>query len=153
MEPWARQIWVTGRTARRTYAITMLLLLAAGWFGHLLAQAIGRAMPWLMPDVATFAYIAQLVLGWLTVTLSARRLHDFGRSGWWQLGVYAVMIGCLALSEPRWADALGVSEFTASLAELAAYLIYLGFLVGLGLIRGDPGPNRFGSGPVGAVFN
>ena len=153
MEPWARQIWVAGRTTRRTYAITTLLLLAGGWFGHLLAEAIGRAMPWLMPDVATVAYVAQLALAWLLLTVAARRLHDFGRSGWWQLGVYAVMIGCMAISEPNWADALGIGEIAAGLAELAAYVIYLGFLVALGLIRGDPGPNRFGSGPVGAVFS
>jgi uncharacterized membrane protein YhaH (DUF805 family) len=85
--------------------------------------------------------LVQLVGFWLTVSLCARRLHDLGRSGWWQVAPYVAVIGCFALAEPAWASSLGLTETASELALLSGVVVYLVFLVALGVAPGrDAGP-------------
>ena len=76
-----------------------------------------------------------LFLGW--IVLYGQRLHDFGRSAWWQGLIYLAML------------AVGVGLVFAGvnweLATAGAYLPQLAFTIWLGLVPGDPGPNRFGA--------
>ena len=55
-----------------------------------------------------------IITTWITIAISIKRFHDRGKSGWWCLIVLIPLIG------PIW------------------WLIELGFL------RGDPGPNTYG---------
>jgi len=60
-------------------------------------------------------YLIYFVIGfWITFAISIKRYHDRGKSGWWSLIMFIPLIG------PIW------------------WLIELGFL------RGDPGPNAYG---------
>ncbi|MGI9403439.1 MAG: DUF805 domain-containing protein [Hyphomicrobium sp.] len=60
-------------------------------------------------------YLFYFVVGlWITIAISIKRFHDRGKSGWWWLIMFIPLIG------PIW------------------WLIELGFL------RGDPGPNAYG---------
>ncbi|WP_293675777.1 DUF805 domain-containing protein [uncultured Phenylobacterium sp.] len=148
MEPLKRQIWFTGRVARTRYAVTMILVLAGGWALHLLAQAVAYAIPLVFPFIGATSIVAEFLLLWLTFTLSARRLHDLGRSGWWQLAPLAATTALLALAEPSWIQALGLNEYVADVAILAAFAVYFGFLFSLALVRSDPNSNRFGPAPA-----
>lgn len=58
-----------------------------------------------------------LVLLWPMIAISAKRWHDRGKSAWWVLVTLIPLVGWL------WA------------------------LLENGLLRGDPGPNRFGEPP------
>jgi uncharacterized membrane protein YhaH (DUF805 family) len=75
----------------------------------------------------------------LLIRIYAGRLHDLGRSAWWQLVLYALMIGVLV-----WALA---ARQPAALGIGAAFLIQLAFIVVLGVIPGTRGANRFGPSP------
>jgi uncharacterized membrane protein YhaH (DUF805 family) len=148
MDSLKRQLWVAGRTTRGAYAVAIIILMAVSFFSHLLAQAVAYAIPWVFPYVGSVAIIAEFVVAWLMIAVSARRFHDLGRTGWWQLLPFALVIGCLALAEPSWATALGLGDIAMEVAQVVALAIYLGFLLALGLVRGDPGPNRFGPSPA-----
>jgi uncharacterized membrane protein YhaH (DUF805 family) len=54
---------------------------------------------------------------WVAITASCKRLHDLGRSGWWQI------FGCIPLAGQ------------------------IGLMVWLGFLRGVTGANRYGEPP------
>lgn len=131
----------SGRTSKRDFWIGFAALFAAGFVASLL------------PLVGTLASLA-LIYPW--TALMAKRLHDFGRSGWLVLapavpaalsGVLA-LYGALAMSN---AATMGAALATAGLALLVstvAMLIGLGFLLWVGLKAGDAGPNAYGQAPA-----
>ena len=64
--------------------------------------------------------LSTLLVAWPGVAVSVKRWHDRGKSGWWMLINLVPVIGTL------WT------------------------LVECGLLRGTPGPNRFGPDPLAA---
>ena len=76
----------------------------------------------------------------LSIWITARRLHDIGRSGWWQAAVLAgqIALGIVLIAGLHWSP-------QAALGPLV--LVQLAFAVGLGAIPGDPAANRFGAPP------
>ena len=111
-----------------------------------------------------------IVLPFLTVT--SRRLHDIGRSGWWQVAWYAIDIVASLVFLVAWVFVFilllggttnGSNEVEGSnggtslpvwVPLLAAALVSSGTIIAvyvwalLWLVRpGQPGPNRFGSDP------
>ncbi|MCP4779696.1 MAG: DUF805 domain-containing protein [Hyphomicrobium sp.] len=70
---------------------------------------------------AWIAYLVYFVVGlWIAIAISIKRFRDRGKSGWWSLIMFITLIG------PIW------------------WLIELGFL------PGDPGPNTYGPPAVSA---
>ena len=49
-----------------------------------------------MPFFFAVAIIFALILFVPTLAVTARRLHDTGRSGWWQLTAYIPYVGVIA---------------------------------------------------------
>ena len=76
-------------------------------------------------------------IGVAMIWLFTARLHDIGRSGWWQAGLYAVQLAVVA------AGAVS-GEAALNLMTLAGIALQLVFTVVLGAIPGQAGPNRFG---------
>jgi len=72
---------------------------------------------------------------WLVI--SARRLHDFGRSGWW--GAVPFCLGFVLGS----GTALGL-PMSATRMAFANVAVALGMTIGLGSIPGHTEKNRFG---------
>jgi uncharacterized membrane protein YhaH (DUF805 family) len=76
----------------------------------------------------------------LFIRVYAARLHDFGRSAWWQAIMYVLQFALvIALS-------LGVRH-QFGVAILAGFLVQLTFTIVLGVIAGDRSANRFGPPP------
>ena len=73
------------------------------------------------------------------IRIYATRLHDIGRSGWWQLGLYAVQIAA--------AIAFAAGGASIPIVTYAALLVQLIFTIVLGVIPGNPAVNRFGPPP------
>lgn len=88
--------------------------------------------------------LAANVVQWAII---ARRLHDLGRSGWWQ--VPATALGMAAAVNILGMGPKGIeAEQGVATAMLLAMLLYFTFLGVIGGVRGDPGPNRFGEAPA-----
>ena len=79
-------------------------------------------------------------IGVAMIWLFTARLHDIGRSGWWQAWLYAVQIALVAAGAVAGDEAL-------SLMTVAGLALQLIFTVVLGAIPGQAGPNRFGPAP------
>ncbi|MGH6998199.1 MAG: DUF805 domain-containing protein [Phenylobacterium sp.] len=92
----------------------------------------------------------------LTVVFAAvqiRRLHDFGRSGWWVaplliapllVPIAAFLLGLQGHSHLPEAEQFARAESWAYAAALVAIACLLVVYVWMGVRRGEPGDNRFG---------
>lgn len=138
------------------------------WIGVLILIGL-----WIVSHLAhVFAPLIWLLLIYPWVCVIAKRLHDFGRSGWLILipFVIAFIAGCAAFvaggaaligmifnasSEAgsdlsNWAGVFGALGIAAAFL-LVALAVKLVFLLWVGLSRGDPGPNRYGPPPTEAA--
>lgn len=138
-----------GRLTRLGYWRWQLTLVVVGAaLGYApVAVAMAGAPRWL--SALAFAPFGLALL--VSVGVAARRLHDRGRGVGWLIVFSLAPFGLAALSiwlsegaafiEQDWAVPAALA---ASLASLA--LSVWGF-VEIGLLRGTPGPNRFGPPP------
>jgi uncharacterized membrane protein YhaH (DUF805 family) len=79
----------------------------------------------------------QLALIWVVLSVETRRLHDFGRSGWWAWGCFA--LSCLPIAFMTVAPRDDIEVVAAAISLVA--------IVVIGAIPGNPGENRFGPPP------
>lgn len=139
-----------GRIGRQAFWIGWLVLLGvqmlAGWI-----PVVGHALGL----IALFAWVC----------LCTKRLHDMGRSGWWQapalaLGPVLVVgsalwigfgaaVAALTGGEPELAALAGVGVLLVSIA--VAFLSMIAFTLWVGVVEGEPGDNRYGHPPLTAV--
>ncbi|WP_369060846.1 DUF805 domain-containing protein [Caulobacter sp. 73W] len=139
-----------GRIGQKDFWIGLLILVGA----NILAGMI--------PFIG---WIAWLVIFWGAVALTAKRLHDFGKSGWLQvipmalctvIGTIGVMMtGVGILMSGLWgADPTMLFAAFAGFFGLFGFmgLIYLAFLLWVGLSTGDAGANQYGPAPLHSQF-
>ncbi|MEJ2816012.1 MULTISPECIES: DUF805 domain-containing protein [unclassified Caulobacter] len=139
-----------GRIGRQAFWIGWLVLLGvqmlAGWI-----PVVGHALGL----IALFAWVC----------LCTKRLHDMGRSGWWQapalaLGPVLVVgsalwigfgaaVAALTGGEPELAALAGVGVLLVSIA--VAFISMIAFTLWVGVVEGEPGDNRYGHPPLTAV--
>ena len=131
------------------------------WIGWLVLLGVSVVTGW----IPLIGMLISLVAIYCTVCIYAKRLHDMGKSGWLQVipiavgilaGGWAVMsIGAGAAmsamsggsDEAVAAGALG--GLGMGLLGLAvAFLVWIGFLLWIGLTPGEPAANRFGAPPA-----
>ena len=83
--------------------------------------------------------IAGLVLWIPTISLTARRLHDLGLSGWWQVTPWAILVFGVILGVAG-ADGLFVVAWVFWLLSLIALFV-------MEMRKGNLGPNKYGPDP------
>lgn len=130
--------------------------------GHYwLAAAALVGLGFLVDAVAPNSGGSVTLVPWLMIF--AWRLHDFGRSGWWAVlffvVVAAVMIAGVILGYDAYVYYLdGETSAGPPAPDKLAYLVALGggalalnlgFMIWLGIRKGDAGENRYGL-PLGA---
>lgn len=138
-----------GRIGRQVFWIGWLMLLGAhvvaGWI-PLVGQVIGL--------IAVFAWVC----------LCTKRLHDMGRSGWWQLlpillgpvliigSALSIGVGAILgeITNTDWAALAGVGGLLVSVA--IAFVAVAAFTLWVGVAEGQPGENRYGEPPLNAVM-
>ena len=124
------------------------------------AEQVGSG--WINPETqefeATWPFASGLSLIvilniWINFALSAKRLHDRNRTGWWIAAVYlaiiiAVLLGFATLMQPE-----GQRELLNTLAVTAVFAVsclMIWMFIEIGFLKGTQGPNRFGPDPLGA---
>jgi len=106
------------------------------WLATAIVFAVAIGMSLVGPARSGLAGVTTL----LFVRIYASRLHDFGRSGWWQLLLYGVQFPAVILIA-------GAGALPPGGLIGVGLLIQLVFTAVIGAIPGDPGTNRFGPPP------
>lgn len=103
-----------------------------------------------------------LLLIWPQVAVHAKRLHDMGRTAWLMVIPLVVTIACVVaavmsggatvLAAMRQDDNQALASAAGGIGLTLLFLLLpilvgFGFLLWVGLSRGDPQPNRFGPPP------
>ena len=65
--------------------------------------------------------VASIPLMWISLAIAVKRMHDRGRSGWWVLPMFLLMLFLIG---------------------------FIWWLVDLGILEGEEGTNRWGPNPV-----
>ena len=140
-----------GRIGRQAFWIGWLVLLGvqvlAGWI-----PVVGHALGL----IALFAWVC----------LCTKRLHDMGRSGWWQAPAFAlgpvllfgsvlwiglgVAMAAIGGGDPEVAALAGIGLVLTSV--FVAFTAMIAFTLWVGIAEGQSGENRFGEAPLTAVM-
>ena len=136
LKPTLRQLFSARRRSdRRSYWVVNLCLTPA-------YLALWAFTGFLGKNPVVVAVAIPFLWAWIAVFLcnNVRRLHDIGRSGWWQLVLFPIgMIpGALIAVLDPYSRALAFAWIAF------IYLMEIGLWITLGSIRGDPEVNRFG---------
>lgn len=158
----------SGRATRPEFWWWMLFIILANIVLGIIDRIIERATG--VEDLTVLGIIFGLATLLPGLAVTARRLHDIGKSGWWQLVWYLVLgvpwavaivmfiILFLAFGKSwDWATA-DPANFAAIIADLLPALLafIVAAAVSLGLViwaiiwlvrPGDPGANRYGPDP------
>ena len=165
-----RYVDFKGRSTRAEYWWWALFIFLVGSTLHIVDSLIVTISPISARPFSSIFLLLTLVPG---VAVTTRRLHDIGKSGWWQLAWFGAIFGTYIVG---WIVIISLSVIAARSASLpSGDYHYLGFhsLVGLAALpmyvamvvmyvallaagawlifwlarQGQPGLNRFGSDP------
>lgn len=88
-----------GRISRTVFVSTFLLTYSLSLFAQsALVRGVDSKQPTsILIGLGVLHYLINLFIVWFTTAISAKRLHDCNRSGWWQLAHLIPRIGTLCL--------------------------------------------------------
>ncbi|HET7885759.1 MAG TPA: DUF805 domain-containing protein [Bradyrhizobium sp.] len=134
-----------GRTGRARYLVVELALLTF-WLTLWLKQPEYLSSPW-------EHWLAAIALIWINLAVTAKRLHDRDRSGWWAVAVFAVNRLSYLYYGLFFGLAFGVdismaAELLLVTAALALSLLQTWAIIELFFLPGTEGANRFGRDPT-----
>lgn len=124
------------------------------WIGIGILFAANLVLSWL-PFIGLLISLAGIYFG---ICVSSKRLHDMGKSGWLAAVPYGVTALAVVLSAMAFVGGMAGASSGNDMGALAgmgmatsvwglAFLINLGFLIWLGVTKGDPGDNAYGPPP------
>ena len=134
-----------GRIGRARYLVVELGLLAL-WL------ALWLILPDYLPS-SWAHWLAAIPLIWINLAVTARRLHDRDRNGWWALAVFAINRLSYLYYGLFFGLAFGVdismaTELLLVTVALALSLLQTWVAIELFFLAGTEGANRFGRDPA-----
>ncbi|WGE64619.1 DUF805 domain-containing protein [Actinobacillus equuli] len=142
----------TDRARRREYAWFYLVNLIISFIlGILAGVAISLGLENIAYGFDILFTIYQILIFLAATSLTTRRLHDLGWSGWWQLGLYLltillVLVSIFALDQEM-SGAITVGEWAVYIATLIMLLVIVGFSLLLLFKDGQRFTNKYGEDP------
>lgn len=129
----------SGRISRREYWL----------LGFLPIMGVSLVLGW----IPIIGQILGLITTWsLSIALAFKRFHDRGMSGWWTMlpsvpGIIGLVMVISAFFSSSYGPDQGVLGAGVTLMVIA-FLIQIGFLIGVFCQRGVEGPNVYGPDPL-----
>ncbi|ACG79108.1 conserved hypothetical protein [Phenylobacterium zucineum HLK1] len=127
-----------GRASRREFWKVLAATIVLGWGLSLVAAAPGAQVV-----AIPFSFAVNLAQ-WAVI---ARRLHDLGRSGWWQIPATALGVAGAVRMMTMGPSGIEADPGLAT-AMMGAMALYFAFIVVVGATRGSDQPNRWGPPPA-----
>jgi len=139
---------VNGRIAQQQFWIGVLILIAA--------NIVAGFIPIL-------GFIISLALIWVGIAVYGKRLHDAGKSAWlhaipWGGSLLLGIIGSIMIGGALFTAMAGGGDVdvaamiagagAASIFFLLGFFVWIAYTIWVGMLKGDPGENRFGPAPV-----
>jgi uncharacterized membrane protein YhaH (DUF805 family) len=131
-----RYVTFTGRARRSEYWYFLLFIILGNLGTGILDAGLGGGGA-LGAVFALATFLPQLAV-------TTRRLHDTGRSGWWQVS-YLIAGGLAGAAASQGQTLLGTLAGIAAVALLVTVLVWL-------IRAGTPGANRFGADPAARIM-
>jgi uncharacterized membrane protein YhaH (DUF805 family) len=94
LEGWKRYFEFSGRSRRSAFWFFVLFNVIIGICANVLDNILGTVFPSGTGALGTLYGLAALIPG---LSVSVRRLHDTGRSGWWLLLDFVPIVGWIIL--------------------------------------------------------
>ena len=131
------------------------------WIAWAILFVAGFVTSW----IPLIGFLFGLFLIWPNLAIAVKRLHDMNYTGWivaapWVLAIVLSIVGVFIVGaaaitaggafDDNPAAAMAVMGPAFGVFALAG-LVFLGFLLWIGLMPGTTGPNRFGTDPKGGV--
>ena len=137
------------------------------WIGILIIIG-GNIVAGVLPIIG---FILWFVLVWMGVAVYGKRLHDAGKSAWlhaipWAVTVLTFIVGLTMIIAAGVSVGLTADGGDLSPEQIAALisgggggiavmgistLVWIGYTIWVGVMRGEPGPNAHGAVPGGQV--
>ncbi|KAE9538385.1 DUF805 domain-containing protein [Ursidibacter maritimus] len=151
-----------GRARRAEYGWFMLINLLIQLAGFLVFWVVIAGLSLNTTDISLVLgsigiiyYIASFIYSilafFVSLSLTTRRLHDLGRSGWWQLFIYLLplfLLGATFVSLPILEEGTPSTPIVAiNIMTTVASLIYLIFFLILLFKDGQKQTNKYGESP------
>ncbi|MFV2002777.1 MAG: DUF805 domain-containing protein [Paracoccaceae bacterium] len=134
----SRYATFSGRARRSEYWWFYLFLLIAG---IVLGFFDGLIFGSQDTDPAPISAIFSLATFVPTIAVTARRLHDVERSGWWQIAPISVIFLTILM--------VAIQAFILAFAAGAAAVVCVILLLVWTIRKGTHGPNEYGADPLG----
>ena len=138
----------SGRATRAEYWWWVLFVALASFGFSIVDGIIGAATGGNTFGIFQFLFFLATFLPHLAVV--ARRLHDIGKTGWWQVIWYVLTFLGWGIAVGLWVGAVASTVALAIIVSIIALILTLGVIVWvvLWMVRqGQLGPNRFGADP------
>lgn len=139
----------SGRASRPEYWWFALASCLAIEVVGLALRALGMGAPFRIDAAELALFLLLLVPG---LSLTARRLHDVGRSGWWQAPALAstglFFWAALSLIGAVGVQPVAAPDLTLPLVALATFFLLAALLIGWLVRPSQPAANRFGPAPA-----
>jgi uncharacterized membrane protein YhaH (DUF805 family) len=138
-----------GRAGRAKYLVVELALLTL-WFTLWIVLRVQFSSLW-------EHWIAAIPMIWINLAVTAKRLHDRNRNGWWAVAVFAVNRLSYVYYGVFFDLSFGVDisiavELLFALLAVAMSLLQTWVIIELFFVAGTDGPNRFGPDPTRAAL-
>lgn len=101
-----------------------------------------RSLTWADIPVLVFRIASSLLLLWVYIATSIKRLHDRDKSGWWMVAFFVVP-GLFKQFEDRLPD-----SYFMMLPGLAVFVLCIWGFVEMFCLKGSRKTNRFGADPL-----